>query len=163
GCLAVGEVPSQLYRERAGEDGPALDCFAGLLPVVLRFAGGAGYAARVLRRPSTRLPEPDFPPAEGLAPLDRSFLRCVRQHDRALVRYGPAVDPGRLVAQVALAWPRLTVAVAVTRVGEARRLRDRLRQYLPGLVAVTGRNRVADSEVGRVVVATYNGLGNTGI
>lgn len=162
--LAVGRVPAPLYREMTDENGTVLDCHAGLLPVVFRFAERAGYPIRLQRQPPVRLPEPDFPSPEQLAPLDRGFLRCVQQHERAIVRYDSStVDPARLVAQVATAWPQLTIAVAVTRIEEARQVRNHLLQYLPGVVAVTSRNRVPDSEVGRVVVATYNALGHTGI
>jgi hypothetical protein len=164
GFLAVGTVPAQLYHERAGADGSVLDCLAGLLPVVLRFAAKAGYAARIQGRQAAVLPEPDGQSVERLGPLDGGFLRCVRQHDRALILYEPsAVDPAWLVAQVALAWPHRTLAVAVTRVEEARRLRDQVRPYLPGVVAVTSRNQVPDAAIGPVVIATYNGLGCTGI
>ena len=164
GCLSVRKVPSQLYRERNDEDGPVLDCFAGLRPVVLRFGESAGYVVRVHGQKTVVLPEPTISSVELSGPLDLGFLRCVQQHDRALVRYDPsAVDPVRFVAQVGLAWPKLTIAVAVTRIDEARHLRDQLREYLPEIVAVSSRNQVAESEIGRVVIATYNGLGHTGI
>jgi hypothetical protein len=164
GFLSVRRVPARLYRERAEDDGPVLDCFAGLLPVVLLFAERAGHAARVQGRQAAVLPEPDGHSVGRLGPLDGGFLRCVRQHERALVRYEPsAVNPAWLVAQVALAWPQQKIAVAVTRVEEARWLRDQMRQYVPAVVAVTSRNRVPDAAVGRVVIATYDGLGCTGI
>src|SRR5262249_46655038 len=141
-----------------------LDCFAGLLPVVLRFAESAGYVARVPHQQAIVLPEPTISSVELPGPLDLGCLRCIQQHDRALVRYDPsAVDPVRLVAQVGLAWPKLTIAVAVTRIDEARHLRDLLHKYLSKVVAVSSRNQVAESEIGRVVIATYNGLGHTGI
>src|SRR5262245_36200975 len=144
GCLSVRKVPSQLHRERADEDGPVLDCFAGLLPVVLRFAESAGYVARVSHQQAIVLPEPTISSVELPGPLDLGFLRCVQQHDQALVRYDPsAVDPVRLVAQVGLAWPKLTIAVAVARIDEARHLRDQLRKYLSNVVAVSSRNQVA--------------------
>jgi hypothetical protein len=164
GYLTMRKVASQLYRERSDEGVPVLECFAGLLPIVLRFAESAGYAARIQRKEAAVLPEPDYSSTENLPLLDRGFLRCVQLHDRALVRYDPsAVDPALLVAQVALAWPQLSLVVAVTRVEEARWLRDQLRTHLPAVVAVTSRNRVPDSQVGRVTVATYTGLGSTGI
>src|SRR5215471_18287155 len=70
GCLSVRKVPSQLYRERADEDGPVLDCFAGLLPVVLRFAENAGYAVRVSHQQPVVLPEPTVSSVELPGPLD---------------------------------------------------------------------------------------------
>src|SRR5262245_38958544 len=114
GSLSLRKVPSQLYRERNDEDGPVLDCFAGLLPVILRFAESADYVVRVHGQKTVVLPEPTISSVELPGPLDLGFLRCVQQHDRALVRYAPsAVDPVRLVAQVGLEWPKLTIAVAV--------------------------------------------------
>jgi hypothetical protein len=62
----------------------------------------------------------------------RALLACVRQHDRARVRYDPGqVRPGRLLAQLARAWPDRTVAVAVKRIPEARHLARDLQRYLP--------------------------------
>jgi hypothetical protein len=105
------------------------------------------------------LPPPDFTRLEGLGAVDRTLLDAVRRHDRALVRYGPGVDLARLVAQVALAWPGLTVTVAVGRRADARRLGRALRALLPDVSVVTGQDGPA--EVGRVVVATYLGLGHS--
>jgi hypothetical protein len=93
-----------------------------------------------------------------------AFLDMIRIKDRGLVRYlAPAVDPAWLIAQVALAWPNLTIAVVVTKIDQARSLRRRLSRYLPNIVAITSRDSAPDEQVGRVVVATYKGLGHTGI
>src|SRR5262249_22220207 len=66
------------------------------------------------------------------------------------------VDAARLIAEVALAWPGLTVAAVVRRRDEAHGLAHRLRAFLPGVDVVTGDDRPAAVE--RVVVSTFGGL-----
>ncbi len=163
--------PAHGYRVRA-EARPLFSEFPYDAPCLSLWAGLEAPARLILRQAGWRVRLPKNTPACLSAgqmhanpinrPLDGGLLRLVRHHDRGLVRYeATAVDPAWLIGQVALAFPALTVAVAVARVAEARELAKRLAPLVPGVEAVTGRRLPA--RVGRVVVATYTGLGHTPI
>ena len=163
-AIMIGNESAALYRETVDVDRPVLECFVGLLPVVKQALITAEYDVQFDFVPPALLPRADEAAVQKAGACDLAFLDMVRFHDRGLVRYVPAsVDPAWLIAQIALAWPELTIAVAVTRVEEARQLQRQLLRHLPNVVAITSRDTVADELVGRVVVATYNGLGHTGI
>jgi len=91
-------------------------------------------------------------------PTDNALLECVREHDRALVRYqrGP-VQPARLIAQVAHAWPRKRIIVWVTRIADGRRLAKQLAK-LDVEAEVYHANRRLD-KVAHVAISTYSSLG----
>src|SRR4051812_16449492 len=118
----------ELFTRLDGRGEPlALACWAGLLGVVRLLLARAGHAVDDRVPAPALLPAPAPPLAEEPGPADGPFLDLVRRRDRALVSYDPAeVSPARLVAQLALAWPGLSVAVAVKRVDEAYRLRKQL-------------------------------------
>jgi hypothetical protein len=129
----------------------------------------AGFAVAVFDNrfedvDGTFLPAPSFSPPQvsqlvRFGVPDRPLLDFVQSNDRAVIHYQRGkVDPAKLIAQIALAWPHRKIAVAVTRIAEARQLRDQLTAYLPNTVALSSRNFAAD--VGQVVVGTYTGLGD---
>jgi hypothetical protein len=157
--LRVFAAPVSLSREQPWLGGPALCLDAGLGPVAREALRRAGYRIEYRGQAPPPLPPPDAARLEGLGTLDRALLDAVRSHERALLRYGPGVDLARLVGQVARAWPDLTVTVLAARRADAWRLGRALRALLPDVSVVTGQGGPA--EVGRVVVATYTGLGHS--
>jgi hypothetical protein len=159
GGLRVAAAPVCLSRERPGADGPALCLPAGLGPAVRETLRRAGCRVEDRGQAPPPLPPPDLTRRGWFGAVDRTLLDAVRHHDRGLVRYGPGVDPALLIAEVALAWPGLTVTVPVARRADARGLGRSLRALLPDVSVVTGQG--CPAEVGRVVVATFAGLGNT--
>ena len=158
GRLRVFAAPVPVYRERPWADGPALCLPAGLGPVACEALRRAGRRIEYRGQAPPPLPPPDLTRRGWFGAVDRTLLDAVRCHDRALLRYGPGIDPALLVAQVARAWPDLTVTVPVARRADAWRLGRALRGLLPDVSVVTGQGGPA--EVGRVVVATYAGLGS---
>jgi hypothetical protein len=159
GGLRVFAAPVSLSGERPWLGGPALCLDAGLEPAVREALRRAGCAVECVGQAPPPLPPPDAARLGGFGVTDRTLLDAVRHHDRALLRYGPGVDLARLVAEVARAWPDLTVTVAVACRDDARRLGRALRRLLPDVSIVTGQSGPA--AVGRVVVATYTGLGHS--
>jgi hypothetical protein len=159
GGLRVLAAPVPLSRERPGAGGPALCLDAGLEPVVREALRRAGCRVECVGQAPPPLPPPDFTRLEGLGVIDHTLLDAVRHHDRALLRHGPGVDLALLIAEVALAWREKTIAVPVARRADARGLGRALRALLPDVSVVTGQS--CPAEVGRVVVATYTGLGHT--
>jgi hypothetical protein len=115
----------------------------------------AGYAIKRSGMSPQLLPPPCQVP--GFNPVDQRLLQTVREREWALIRYAPqSVNPARLVAEVALGWPDLTVAVVVRRLDEGRRFAACLRQYGLDVARVGGRHR--GSGRGRVAVTTPQGL-----
>jgi hypothetical protein len=159
GGLRVAAAPVCLSRERPGADGPALCLDAGLEPVVREALRRAGCRIENRGQAPPQLPPPDAARLEGLGVIDRTLLDAVRHHDRGLLRYGPGIDPALLIAEVALAWPGLTVTVPVARRADARGLGRSLRALLPDVSVVTGQS--CPAEVGRVVVATFTAMGHS--
>jgi hypothetical protein len=134
-----------------------LTCPAGLTDIVRQILDREGVPP--VARGLLPCPLPDVDPARlgALAPVDLPFLAAVRSHPRLLVRCRPGQsDRARLVAQLAQAWPGLRVAVACTRIEEARRLGEELQSLGVPAVVATSRNRPpAPTGVG---VATYAAL-----
>jgi hypothetical protein len=160
GCVRVLPAPIPLHDVRDGPEGPVLIFPAGLEPVVRAALRDAGHRICIEGRPLPALPPPDVTRLASFGVLDPALLAAVHGHPRALVRHDPAaVDPARLVAQVALAWPGKKVAAVVREIPEARGLRDELRRFGLDARAVSGKNE--PPAVGQVVVATPMGLGHT--
>ena len=129
---------------------------AGLLTPVANLLKLAGHKVTVLRS-TPPLGRPRLERLRGVLTPDRGWLELVRRHERGLVRHAPAgVDPVGLVAQVALAYPKLKLAVVVPTEDEARRVAARLRPYVPDAVWATADS--APPRAGRLAVATPYGL-----
>jgi hypothetical protein len=159
GTYRVVAAPFLLGEVKADGDRPALYTRAVWEPAVRHALSAAGYRVEQVGRPPRPLPAPQLDRLARLGPVDHGLLRLVQQHEWGLVRYatGP-VDPAWLVAQVALAWELKVVAVA-RRLDEVRQFARRLRAFLPAVTVLAGRG--SPTAVGRVVVSTYEGLGNS--
>jgi hypothetical protein len=141
-CKVVGQGADSL-----------LSTGAGMEPLVRYILSAQGADVKDIGPRSALLPEP-----RQSAELDPAVQDLVQRNQECLLRHSSAIDLARLIAQIALAWPQHTLAAVVTRIEEARTLRDRLRQYIPGVVAITSHNHPA--RVGRVFTSTYMGLGH---
>lgn len=138
--------------------------YAGLEPIVQELLEKAGYQVRLVGHRPEKLPVPDRDSLKGFRNVDVGALTLIRQHDRGLIRYDPGhVQPYRLIAQIAKAWPKKRIIVTATRCEVARQLHGRLQQFLPKVTVYTGDKNPHDA--GRVTVATYAclGLGPIGI
>jgi hypothetical protein len=137
---------------------------SALEPAVRLALSRAGYQIvdneiTIIERTRTTLGEPVSASVPNGDPPDRALLDLVQKHERGLIRCGHAVKVDWLIAQIALAWPEMTIAVAVWRREEAWRLAKALRKYLGRVSVMTGAESPAT--VGRVVVSTYLALGNS--
>lgn len=96
------------------------------------------------------LPAPIVPPLAG----DAAAIRFVAARDHGVIRYHPdCVDPMRLVANVARAWPTKKITFAVTRTKSAGQYANRLRKLgIDAFAFADGRRRDIEK---RVAVATY--------
>src|SRR5262249_15495689 len=129
GCVRLSPAPVPLHDVREGPGGPVLLFPAGLEPAVRAALRAAGHPVRVQGRPLPPLPPPELARLAPCGVIAPALLAAAHGHPQALVRHDPAaVDPARLVAQVALAWPNRKVAAVVKEVREARGLRDELRR-----------------------------------
>jgi hypothetical protein len=156
--VATGQAP--LFKLKDEADTPVLYTTTALEPVVRLVLSRAGYKVQVVGGglPPLTPPRLDLLPASDT--LDRSFLSFVEQHERGVVQYDQtAVDPARLVAQVAAGWPDRTVAAVVRREEEGKWLRGGLRSYGVDATLVTGRHHASGPS--RVVVTTPVGLAYT--
>ncbi|WP_439627012.1 hypothetical protein [Gemmata sp.] len=140
-----------------------LQTFAGLEPLLADWLERRGHQVELTGDRPPAWPAPDSGRlADYEGPLDAHLLDFVSGRDRGLVRHGPAVDPARLVAQVALGWRRARVLVMATRRRDAKDFRDRLLAFLPNVSLFAG---TAPVMAGRVTVATagYARAGAIGI
>jgi hypothetical protein len=147
-----------LYELKAGRE-TSLVYSAGLEPAARRLLADAGYRVRVKGWQPARLQEPDWDRLSRLGGVDHALMVMVRRHEQALVRYGPTVDPTRLVAQLALAWPEKKMAVVVRRLDEGKQVRDHLRHHGLDVALVSGKHPAADNC--QVTVTTPAGLAYT--
>jgi hypothetical protein len=145
----LGEVCAMLGNE-------LLCTSAGLEPVVRTALAKAGYEVKLFGTPLGELPAPDLTYIQHTNQVNRSVIEFVRARPRGIIRTGYAVDPLRLIAQVAVAWPNLKIAVAVSTRDEATKVGAALGKLLGEVTVITGGN--CPSKVCRVVVITYDGL-----
>jgi hypothetical protein len=125
---------------------------ATLEPVVREVMRNAGYIIERIGPIAEQLPEPVTLPAT-IAPVDSGLLQLVQEQEWGLIRYQPAaVDPARLVAQVALGWPTMRMAVVERRIDDARSLRRALRAYRIEAGLLTSRDAI--DRCSQVVVTT---------
>jgi hypothetical protein len=140
-----------------------LQTFAGLEPLLAAWLARHGHRVELTgnRPPELNNPDANQLPEFGGTP-DWGLLDFVRRRERGLVRHGPAVDPARLVAQIALGWRRAHVLVLATRRRDAADFRDRLSAFVPRVSLFAGRSSATAT---RVVVATpgYARAGAVGI
>ena len=160
------KVAEDLFKvEDAPLEGPQTVVPAGLESVALHLLGRAGLAVTYSVEtvlPPRAIPAPDAVAARRLGPVDRAMLDLVHDHDHGLVRFkSGAVKPARLIAQIALAFPDMTIAVAAKRRADVRRLGRLLREHLPGTVDVV--DGPCPKRLRRVVVASFLGLGEPAV
>ncbi len=162
-CLAPVADPLVVKVTRDGQTSQW--CGAGLKALVKELLERHGLRVEVRGEPAA-LVEPARECLAAFQRVDHALLSFVRHHDRGLIwfeRQGK-VSVARLIAQIALAWPKKGVIVLVTRVEDARRLARRLRKFLPRVGLVTGRDRKTQWRR-RVVVVTpqYMGRGDVAV
>ena len=133
---------------------------AGLEPVARGLLERAGIAVVVEERAVTPLPAPASP-AGTAGVADRAVVDFVRGHDRGLVRLGTGVCAAKLVAQLRLAFPDATIAVAATRREDVRRFGQALKVLFPSACWSLGDDFPADP--GPLVVSTNMGLSDHGL
>jgi hypothetical protein len=159
------KVAEDLFKVEDDFVGPQTILPAGLEKVALHLLERAGFKVSYSVEtvlPPRAIPEPDFAAARRLGPVDRAMLELVHDHDRGLVRYkAGAVRPARLIAQIALAFRDITLAVAAKRRADVRRFGRQLRRLLPGLVDVV--DGPCPKRLRRVVVTTFLGLGEPAV
>lgn len=120
-----------------------------------------GYEVIATGTTPAPLPAPDLASLRTFGTIDRPLLDFVRHHDRGLIRLGPKVDPTRLIAGVARAYPDATIAVAAARVEDVHRAARGLERHLPRVGRVAA--DTSPVEPARVVVGTYLGLGDPAV
>lgn len=128
--------------------------FGGFKPLVEELLDRNGLSAVTTGKGTAQLPEPDFDQLGTFKRVDRALLDFIREHERGMViveRQGK-VSVARLVAQIALAWPKKWLVVLVTRVEEARRLARHLRKFLPQVGLVNSKDKVQQPKRRLVVV-----------
>ena len=164
GCRTL-KVARDLFTVVDDFGGPQTILPAGLESVAMHLLERAGFEVSYSNEtllPPRAIPLPDVVAARRLGPVHRAMLELVHDHDRGLVRYkAGAVRPARLIAQVALAFPDMTIAVAAKRRADVRRLGRLLRKHLAGMVDVV--DGPAPKRLKRVVVTTFLGLGEPAV
>lgn len=137
----------------------AVDSDAGLELIVWRLLQKAGY--RVQRRwmagKPRRLPAPDVSRVHPLGPCDDQLFSFVRANHEGIIRYSrPRINLAWLIAQLALALPEATIAVATASKDAAERLVRQLRKWLPDAGMATA--KYCPQGFRRVIAATFFGL-----
>ena len=152
GAVRAGRRLEPLYEVEQCGGRAVLKCWAGLTPVVLAVLKLERREPKTVSALfHTELPQP----AGSLT--DHAVLDFLGRHDRGLIRYHRgAVEPARLVAQVARAWPDRTVTAVVARRDDAAVAVKQLRASGLDAFAFTARNQPVVET--RVAVATYDGM-----
>ncbi len=139
-------VDPLIFECKDVHDMPYWAAFAGLDPLLRELFERAGIEVVLKGKRPEPLPPPDLERLDGLAPHDAALLEFVRSRERGLIRFpgGGEVCPARLIAQIALAYSELRIAVAATRNADARAVARELAAY-----------GVKDARAGRVLTGTY--------
>lgn len=125
----------------------------GMLPVVDYLEPGQ-HRGTVVNDPIATLPEPDRAAVQQrLIQVDDGLLELIHHEERGVIRFGQAVDRAALIAEIALAFPKATIAVAVATCEQARHLGRQLRQRLDDVTVLTRDHE--PGYVGRIVVAPF--------
>ena len=131
-------------------------------PVVREVLRRAEIAIQQGGQPLSTWPEPQLERLCSFTPADSQVVEFITQQEYGLIRYRPgAVDPGRFIAQVALCWPSMKIAVVARRQNEVREVAKGLRYYGVNVSAVTGKSK--PGKVATVVVTTPVGLGSNAV
>ncbi len=128
-AFKVVRKPSLLLDIGKTISGECVFGYAGMDVIVQELLHELGYSVVLEgRRPGNLKPADHVHLADKhLRPFDKELLDLVAMSDRGLVQYHPGhVAPAQLIAQIALAWPRLTILVTATRIEDVRRLRESL-------------------------------------
>ena len=159
------KIAENLFKVEDDFGGPQTVMTAGLEKVALHMLVRAGFKvsySNATLLPPRAIPVPDVVAARRLGPVDQAVLKLVHDNDHGLIRYkAGAVRPARLIAQVALAFPDMTIAVARKRRTDIHRLGRQLRRLLPGMVDVV--DGTCPKRLRRVVVTTFMGLAESAI
>ncbi len=135
---------------------------AGLAAAVQYMAAKRGLRVQVVRQPSLRgLPPLAAFDAAGRPATDPNMLEFVRWHERGLITYCHGVAPPWLLAQMILAWPDRTFAVATATYDEAHRIRRAL--YKLGVKTTLATSKHCPDRPERIVISTYEAMGHTAI
>jgi hypothetical protein len=113
--ILLGELRSEVGHE-------VLYTKAALEPVVRTALARAGYDIRAYGTALGELPAPDLGNLQLWDHINPSVIEFVRAKPRGIIRNGYGVDPSRLTAQVALAWPTKKIAVVVRTHDEVNRV-----------------------------------------
>jgi hypothetical protein len=157
GTLRAGRRREPLYEVEAFCGDPVLRCWAGLTPAVTATLRLCGHPLTVVGGLyHGRLSLPTDRKVLG-SMVDLPVVEHVARHDRGLVRYdADQVDPAKLVAQVARAWPEMNLTAVVSRRDEAIRLAYQLRAANVDAFAFTARTQPWVEK--RVAITTYSGM-----
>jgi hypothetical protein len=158
GCEVVSEPESFFKPCHDFFDHPGSCCHAGLEPAVVEFLASAGIAISWRQEEQQELGAPELRRLESFAQPDLALIEFVAGHARGVVHYnhGP-VELGRLVGQVAVAWPAARVLVIANLLRRAHDIWTALLQLVPNAALSTSRRPYEGHS--RVVVSTPGALG----
>ncbi len=140
-----------------------MQCFAGLESLVVELLKQSGFDIALAGKRPAPLSAPDVERLGCVNPIDPDVLSFVRNKERGVIRFDRAghVHPARLVAQVALAWPKLRIVVIATRIDDACAVVEQLAKLGVDATLLTGCH--TSSRIKRVVVGTYAQLAQAGV
>jgi hypothetical protein len=154
-----------LYRVDAVEGGRG-DVDAASTEAGFTMAGLELPATMLLRRQGydvrgpeqvASLPSPQVEAVSKHGLVDQGMLDLVRHRDRGMIYYGPRVNPRWLTAQLALAYPELSIVVATANHTDTARVSRALRRWLPGQVTQLRSDHIRKKPT-RVVVGNCSSL-----
>ena len=167
----------RMFTDYGAADGVELP--AGLAGAVIAACREAGFRVRLQRSPldSMELPQRQtdrrtpklwtgaaLQPHAIREPIHPAVLEMVRRHDRGLVRHGLDEESATaLVAEIAVAWPRMSVSVVTQRIDSVGMICDQLRSLGIDAVPSSSRHRLCVGDATRVVVSTRHGLVGEGV
>jgi len=146
-----------ILRQQLGDyDFPLVHFELGMEPVVRNVLRSKGLNVEHTGAWPQSLSEPDVDALQNLNGIDRPLLKLVHEQSSGLIRYGRKVERDRLIAQIALAWPEISIAVAVKKRCDVDDLVSRLNRYGVDAFGITcGRD---SSQRPRVVVGAFQSL-----
>jgi hypothetical protein len=160
GCRVVRMAEPLIKQALDSMDQSVLSCPAGLGAVASHLLERAGYEVMWSGDKRRSLERPNNANVEPHGRIDEGLLSLVRTQDRGLIRYDrTGANPAWIVAQIALAYPKLKMAVLASRVADVRDLAGQLRPWLSDVSYATGRSQPA--EAGRIHISTPWSLGFT--